>query len=61
MVGRGITWQFVTAHLSKDRWEFRHSAKVLDDFRQKVWKALAMGLLSAYSRGVPVFYVISVP
>jgi hypothetical protein len=54
-VGRGFTWQLVVAPLSKDCWEFRHGAEVLDGFKQCVCKALAMGLLSAYSRGVPVF------
>jgi len=59
-VGRGITWQLAVALLSKDCWEFGHSAEVLGGFRQRMCKALAMGLLSGRSRGVPVFYLISV-
>jgi hypothetical protein len=52
-VGRGITWQLVVTLLSKDCWEIGHVSG------KGMCKALAMGLLSARSRGVPVFYLIS--
>ena len=58
--GQGITWQLVAAPLSKDCSEIGHSAEVLDSFRQRMCKAPTMGFLSAHSRDVRVFYLISV-
>jgi hypothetical protein len=59
-VGQGIAWQLAVPLLSKDCWEIVRSAEVLDSFGQRRHNALAVGLLSARSRGVPVFYLIPV-
>jgi hypothetical protein len=58
-VGRGFTCQLVVAPLSKDCWEFRHNAEVLDGFRRRMCKALSSdGALECLQPRRPSIFIL---